>query len=208
MTIKFIKPLSILSLLLLLTACTGIAVSPEAAATQMLLKQTTAGMTVNQDSLEVRQILKVNHDQTIVLLSFKGVRPEMGPVACLYTYQTLRRFPGWISANGGGGCHNAPAERDLKDLDVTAGHYSGEKPLDPGYTLVFGDVNNEDIVKVRVNWDDNQLTEVDVVNATILSMRSGDQMINALEGLDADGEVVFRTSFSFHGNSQPSTRSP
>lgn len=203
MLIKLIKVLSVFSLLLPLSACSGIAVSPEAAAIKMLLEQTTAGVTVNQDTLEVRQSLAVNDSQSIVLLSFEGLRPNMVPVSCLYTYQTLRRFYGWISANGGGGCHETPPEQDLQDLEVVAGHSSGEKPRDPGYTQLYGSVNNKEIVTVRVTWADNQVTEVEVINATLLFMRSGDHMISTLEGLDGKGQVIFRSSFNARGNSQP-----
>jgi hypothetical protein len=196
MMLQVMKALPVISLFLLLSACQGFAVSPQAAATNMLLEQTTTGMTVNLDMLQVRQVLKVNEGQSMVLLSFEGTRPEMGAVACLYSYQTLLRFSGWISANGGGGCHDTPPEQELQDIEVTAGHYSGEKPPDPGYTLVYGEVNNAAIVAARVTWEDRQLTEVEVVNATILVLRTGDLMIEALEGLDLNDEVIFRSAFN------------
>lgn len=85
--------------LLLLSAC-GISVSPESAAVKMF-PLTTASMQVDQDTLELCQTIEIEDGSAIVMLSFQGVLPEMGPVTCLYTYQIFHSLIGWRAANGG-----------------------------------------------------------------------------------------------------------
>lgn len=186
-----LKTLIVFLLLLLLSGCKGISVSPEDAAIKMLLEETTAGMLVDRDSLEVRQTVNVDKGQVIVMLSFQGTRPELGPVTCLYTYQTLQRMPGWIAANGGGGCQQDQPDQQLQAMEVMGGHYSGRRPEDPGYTQLFGSVHHPDIVKVLITWDDNQITEVEVVNDTIITLRTGDFFIKKVDGLNARDQIVY-----------------
>lgn len=200
---KQLKILIVFLLLLLLSSCKGISVSPEDAAIKMLLEETTEGMLVDRDTLEVRQTIDVDDSQAIVMLSFQGTRPELGPVTCLYSYQTLQRMVGWMAANGGGGCRQNQSDQQPQELEVMGGHYSGQRPQDPGYTQLYGYVHNPDIVKVLVTWDDNQMTEVDVVNATIITVRTGGFMMKEVEGLNAYGQIIYTYSHHIAPDMQP-----
>lgn len=182
-------------LLILLTACGNVNLAPEAAAKKMLLEETTEGMLVDETSVDVRQTIKMEDGRAIVAITFQGARAEMGLVDCFYTYQVRQQVTGWVAANGGGTCQDSQPERRPADLHVMVGHYSGERPGEPGYTQVYGRVNNPSIVKVQVTWGDNVRTEAEVVNATILTVRTDTQLMpTAVEGLDAQGQVVYSVS--------------
>lgn len=202
---KQIKTISIF-LFLLLSACCNVGLSPEAAATKMLLEESTKGMQVYDETLEVRQILMVEDDQSIVAITFAGTRPEMGAVTltCFYTYQTLKKGAGWVAANGGGTCQeNQPEQQQIADIEVMVSHYSGQRPGETGYTQIYGSVNNPNIVKVQVIWDDNVVTEMDVVDATMLTLRKTQLMAKTVEGINEQGQVVYTHFMSGAPDSQP-----
>lgn len=202
---KHIKTISIF-LFLLLSACGNVGLSPEAAATKMLLEESTKGMQVYDETLEVRQILRVEDDQSIVAITFAGTRPEMGAVTltCFYTYQTLKKGAGWVAANGGGTCQeNQPEQQQIADIEVMVSHYSSQRPGEPGYTQIYGSVNNPDIVKVQVIWDDNVTTEVDVVDATMLTLRKTQLMAKTVDGLNDQDQVIYTVTLGGSSNGEP-----
>jgi len=190
-------------LLWLLAACGTVCLSPEDAATKMLLEETANGMQVNNETLAVRQTLIVEDGQSIVAITFEGTRPEMGMVKCFYTYQTLQKMTGWVAANGGGFCKEKQPERQISDLEVMVAHYSGQRPGEPGYTQIYGNINNPDIVKIQVIWDDNVVTEMDVVNATMLTLRNTQLMAKTVEGLNKQGQVIYTHRLNGASTSQP-----
>lgn len=190
-------------LLWLLTACGTVGLSPETAATKMLLDETTNGMQVNEETLEVRQTLKMEDGQAIVVITFEGTRPEIGMVNCFYTYQTLQRMTGWVAANGGGFCKENQPERQISDMEITMGHYSGQRPGEPGYTQVYGSINNPDIVKAQVIWDDNVTTDVDVVDATVLTLRTTQRMAKTVEGLNGQDQVIYTVTLGDSSTGEP-----
>jgi len=175
--------------LLLLSAC-GISVSPESAAVKMF-PLTTASMQVDQDTLELRQTIEAEDGSAIVMLSFQGVLPEMGPVTCLYTYQIFHSLIGWRAANGGGACQQDQPKFQEQDLDVQIGYLIGQPPLDAGYGHVYGYVHNTDIVKVQIIWDDDDVTEVDVVNGTYLAIRNTQLAVKSVVGLSEQGQEIY-----------------
>ena len=189
MTLKILKMLLLLFLLPTLPACQGNAASPQAAATRALMEGSTKGMVVDQMTLEVSQTLDIDPNQSIVVLAFQAADSRHGPVTCLYTYQTLRRWYGWTAANGGGSCRPDIPEQQ-QEFNIFSGHYSGALPKDPGYTQVYGYIDNPHIVKVRITWDDNQVTEATVINGTAISVRSGGWMMKFAEGLDQQDQVI------------------
>ena len=203
MTNKQRKILIVFLFLFLLSGCKGISVSPEDAAIKLLLNETTAGMQIDQDTLEVRHTIDVEDGQSIVMLSFQGTCPELGPVTCLYTYQTLQRMVGWMAANGGGGCRETHADRQPQGFEIMGGHYSGQRPQDPGYTQIYGSVHHPEIVKALVTWDDSQVTEVEVVNGTIITVRTGDFKMQEVEGLNAQDQVIYTYTQSTVLDMQP-----
>jgi len=189
MKIKILKMLLPLLLLTILPACQGNAASPQAAATRALMEGSTKGMVVDQTTLEMRQTLDVDQSQSIVVLAFQAADSRQGPVTCLYTYQTLHFWYGWTAANGGGSCR-ADIPEQQQDFNIFSGHYSGSRPKDPGYTQVYGYIDNPQILKVRITWDDNQVTEAAVINGTAISVRSGGWMMKFAEGLDQQDQVI------------------
>jgi len=201
--LKQIKPISIF-LFLLLSACGNVGLSPEAAATKMLLEESTQGMQIYDETLKVRQTLLVEDDMSIVAITFTGTRPEIEtiPLTCFYTYQTFKKEDGWVAANGGGICQESQPEQQINDIDVMVRNYSGQSPDETGYTQIYGSVINPNIVKVQVIWEDDVVTQVDVVDGTMLTIRKTQLKAKKVEGMNEQDQVIYSHFMSGASDSQ------
>jgi hypothetical protein len=146
---------------------------------------------VDKATLQVPLSTELSDNEAIVLLTYQGMRQGSGPETCVNTYQVIKRPYGWTPANGSGLCRQDLPGQDNQDLEISSGRYPGKKPQEPGYSLVYGLVNNPEIQKVRVTWDDKQSTEVEAGSGAYLAHRSGQFLLRAVEGLDDQDQVVF-----------------
>lgn len=177
--------------LLLLSACGGVAFSPEATVTRTVLQGASVNLTIHQETVKIHQTLDISEHQSFVLLTLRGTRPEMGPVTCIYSYEAIKNTLGWTAANGSGTCRQNQPGEDVEELEIYEGFFSGRKPHEPGYSQVYGSVNSVEIVKVRITWDDNQVTEIEPVESTYLAIHYGEPRLRKIEALNNKDDVVF-----------------
>ncbi len=194
---------SFLTLLLLsatLSACSGITFhfSPEAAVTDVILQQRGIGdMTVNPQSIVIRQTHKIDSSSAIVVYTFQALLNDNAKMDCLYSTQTRLSIVGWQVGSGGGGCSSAPkTEEGQEPLPIQFG--SGISTSDQGGNTslsdVYGLVTNPEIVKVRVTWEDDQTTEAEVINSSFITFRNAAVGLKTLDGLNQKGESIFNQS--------------
>jgi hypothetical protein len=157
---------------------------------------TGQGAVVNASSVQVLQSQALA-GRAFVLVGFEQVK-EGRKEQCLFMYETVRaRFGLWVPESGGGGCSppvevNGEAQLDKPALEIGGGtSSSGSGPLLESFSHVNGLVYQEDIAEVRVTWEDGQQQSVPVVNGSYLIVRTGEVGFGNVEGLDAEGEVVF-----------------
>jgi hypothetical protein len=163
--------------------------TPEQAAVQNILDYNGGGdFALDPNSIRVMQSQKLQ-DSVIVLVAFQGT--QQGSLQqCLFHYEAHQATIGtWVGGNGGGGC--SMAGQDRTPLEVGMGKIMGTQPGVLSYTEVDGFVNQEDILTVKVTWQDGETQQVEVVNSTYLAARTGSQEIEKIEGLDASGGVVY-----------------
>ncbi len=186
------KTVVILMTAALISGCVANAFSPEQAALQSLTSRNDHSFTLNSNSAVVRQMVKLDESNVVVLVSFSGMQSGIGAQECLYTYHA-QKFPlGWGTTSGGGSCTSGPVNpADLPPVDIGSGINMGSSPNDPGSSDVSGTINAAEIVKVRVTWMDDGITEVNAVDGTYLAVRSGAFKVKRVEGLDAQGSVVY-----------------
>lgn len=188
----FVRALAILLLAIMLYGCSGgEAFSAEDAAVKFGIENMHEGAVIDQESITIRQVREIDENIKYVLFSFQ--RQTNGrQERCLMLYETRRTPLGfWSSGSGGGGCGGpiAGIEEEIPAIDSGAGiSTNSDNPL--GTSQAYGLVNDENIVKVRVTWDDGAIFDADLVNSSYLIMRDGQFETTMIEGLDADGAVV------------------
>jgi hypothetical protein len=179
-----IKLLLIFLLSLLFSGCRGVAFSPEAAVTRELLRRSGSTLVVDAETIKIHQTIEINDAQAIVMLSFEGTRPATGLEVCTAAYESIKQTIGWVSANGSRGCRTVANGLAVEEFEVHSGRYSGRLPQDPGYSIVYGFVHDPAVEKISVTWDDNVVTEADVVESSFIAIRSGQYVLQLIEGLD------------------------
>ncbi len=193
----FLRPLILLLIAFALSGCVvppDSAFSPEGAATNFAARVMGLNATVIPESFQVRQKIEWTRQTTMIMVSFDRLidgRQE----SCLMTYETRRGPLGLWSAGGGGGGCSAPVDQagmnPRQAMDVGGGNNGGSNPADPGFSYVNGLVYQDDIVQVRVTWEDGQQQAVKVINKSYLALRAGQFAWKNVEGLNAAEEVVF-----------------
>jgi hypothetical protein len=181
-----------LVLALLMGGCTlgEISYSPQAAAIRGLTDGNNPMGLIDQSSLLVRQSAAMG-SKVFVMVSFSE-KVENRLDKCLFVQETERSGVGaWILRGGGGGC-SGTEEPPPAPFEVGTGMSGGSGPNDPGYCWAYGLVNQADIIKVRVTWNDGQQQEVAVINSSYLAIRAGEFGLQNIEGLNTSGEVVYR----------------
>jgi hypothetical protein len=183
---------------LLLTACQSggdVAVSAEKAAIDASIRLWQTNAVIDSNSFQIRQKQKIE-GVTFVMLSFDRFT-EGRDEQCLGLFQAEFRLlaGGWFAGNGGGSCYGVAAGEEIPEglppVDIGAGTSSSSRPTDPGFSEVNGLVHQDDIRKIRVTWNDGMTQEVDVINDSYLSVRTGSFQHQKIEALDADGNVVY-----------------
>ncbi len=191
-----IKRFIIVAILLVLTGCVppDSAFSPENAAANFATQSMGFNATIVSESVQVRQKIEWTDQITMVMVSFDRLI-EGRLESCLMTYETRRGPLGfWTAGGGGGGCSSQVGQAGLdpgQALDMGGGQNGGNTPADPGFSYVNGLVYQDDIQLVRVTWNDGQQQTVEVINKSYLALRAGQFGWQAVEGLNAAGEVVF-----------------
>lgn len=166
--------------------------SPQAAALRGLSDGNNPMGLVDQSSLLVRQSVAIG-SKVFVMVSFSE-RVENRLDKCLFVQEIERSGVGaWIVRSGGGGCSgNAGGENPPPvPVEVGTGTSGSSGPNDPVYCWAYGLVNQTDITKIRVTWNDGQQQEVAVINSSYLAIRAGDFRLQNIEGLNTSGEVVY-----------------
>lgn len=175
---------------LLLAACTSVAqaFTPEQAVAQAVLHSPRPAVVVDVASVKALHRLSLA-GKTYVVIS-NNQQAEGRLETCLWLFEA-RKSPlgGWVSSTGGGGCSSAPAS--IQPLEVFGGSHSGQGDSNPGVSYTYGRVNQADIVNVRVTWNDQQVGEAPVMNASYATIRVGASQAILVEGLNAQGNVVY-----------------
>jgi hypothetical protein len=188
----------------LLAACGAVAFSPETAAINAVANASDPNVTINRESIQVHQSVEVGDKLRVVVLTFNQIRAGSGVENCLYTYEVARRFYGWGLKAGGGACSTPPAiGEERADLEIGAGQSSSSDPGDIGFSEVHGFVNNPEITKVQVTWNDDQADEAAVVNNTFVAYRIGKYDMKHVEGLSESGETIYTFTFEIAPGKQP-----
>ncbi len=167
--------------------------TPEQTALRAVTEQQGSRAVVDESTVQVRQSLQLDRN-TFVVVSFSQMQSE-GKGKCLFVYHVARNSIGaWQPRSGGGGCTVAMSgqpEQPDQPVEIGGGQTGSTGPGDPGYSHVAGMVNQKDITKVRVTWNDGGQQEVNVINSSYITVRAGSLNFQKVEGLNADGEVVF-----------------
>jgi hypothetical protein len=182
----------------------GVAFSPEQAAVQGAVAMMQNPGIIDQSSIVVRQTVSIN-DKTFVMVSYE--RSIEGRQEKCTSMHEVRKSPfgSWYSGSGGGGCSGqigGPPE-PLAGLEMGGGSSGSSSPTDPGYSYVYGLVHQEDIASARVTWDDETTMEGPVVNGSYIVIRTGTVQYRKVEGLNAEGEVVFGSELGIAPGKQP-----
>lgn len=182
-------------LLLALVACSpgGLAFSPQQAAFKAANRNTQRGAVVDQNSVQVRQTVELG-GKTFVLVSYRQ-QVEARQEECLTLYEARKELIGtWAPGSGGGGCSGAlpgAAPDPKQPMDIGSGSSGSGDARDPGFAHVNGLVNQKEIEKVRVTWNDNETQEVPVSSESYLAVRIGNYRLMKVEGLGANDEVLY-----------------
>lgn len=189
--------LALILLAVLLPGCMGReAFSAEDAAVKFGMENMREGAVIDQKSIVIRQVREMDENTKYVLFSFDR-QMNNRPERCMMLYETHRNPLGmWYSGSGGGGCGGPVegAEEEVPAIDSGGGSStSSDKPL--GTSMAYGLVHDEQIVKVRITWNDGAMFDADLVNSSYLVMRDGQFETTMIEGLDADGAVVERVDW-------------
>lgn len=190
--LQFVRFVLILGAVAALSGCVapGAAFSPEAAVQQAVLRDPGPDIITDPTTVQILQRAEVD-GKTLVMLSFGAAHSDLGGMSCLYLYEARwSLLGGWRSGSGGGSCSTALAENE--PLSIGAGQTSGSSPFDPGYSTVYGQVFSPDITAVRVTWKDSQVSVAEVVNGSYLAVRSGKFEMVRVEGLNTEGETVYK----------------
>ncbi len=189
--------LSIPLITLFLAGCISgpnMAFTPEQVAIRGVIDQHGSGAVVDQSSVQIRQSLPMDRN-TFVVVSFTQMEGDRKD-KCLFVYHLIRNIIGaWQPRSGGGGCSGTfigGPEQPGQSVEIGGGQSGSTGPGDPGYSHTAGLVNQKDITKVRVTWNDGSQQEVDVINSSYIAVRTGSLINQKVEGLNADGEVVFK----------------
>jgi hypothetical protein len=183
---------------ILLTACDGgeFIFSPEEAGKAAIFQHGSPGFVVDPATVVVQQSHRIDDTSAVVLITFEGNRDRTGREECVFTYKVDRYLIGWRPGSGGGGCtqKNPPEDANAvrEPLWLGGGQSSGSRANDPGFSEIYGKVQQENITQVRLTWDDGKVETVDVVNGTFLAFRQGLYSMNVAEGLNADGVAVYK----------------
>ncbi len=187
---QLVRILALIPLILGLAGCMGSeAFSAEDAAVRFGTETMSEGSVVDQSSIQIRQVREVG-DKKYVLFSFERQNNNHHE-RCLMLYEA-RRTPlrMWFAGSGGGGCGGSvDGTEEIPKIDSGGGSSMGSD--DPvGTSQAYGVVNDQNIVRVRVTWDDGAVFDADLFNSSYLVMRDGQFQSTMIEGLDADGAVV------------------
>lgn len=187
-----ITVLSLLLLSSLLTACSVFSFSPETAAVSAVKESFDhQNALLDIDSLVILQSHRVS-DYAVILLSYQSNHAGIGIYDCMSMYLVNKsRLGGWYAGSGGSACSSGRSAEEIPPIDVGGNRMGSSRPNDPGFSAVYGAVYQEDIANVQVIWNDDQLQEVPVVNASYLAFRDGEFDYQTIKALDADGQVVY-----------------
>ncbi len=188
---------SILLITLFLAGCSIsgpiMTVTPEQAAIRAAVERPGNHAVVNQGSVQVRQSVQFDR-YTFVVLSFNQIEDNRKDT-CTFVTQTFRNALGrWQPSSSGGGCSGMPIgqpEPPKMPVEAGGGQSGSAGQGEPDYSHTAGLVNRNDIAKVRVTWNDGSQQEADVVNGSYIVVRTGRFNNQKIEGLNADGEVVY-----------------
>jgi hypothetical protein len=178
--------------LLLLAGCGrgGGYASPEQAALDSIPRSTPPDFQLDLQSVRVVHSVPVNN-AALMLVTFAGTNEDGQPDTCLHLQEARRAAGGgWNTGSGGGGCKSGLGG-DQPALIVIGSRASGGGLFDPGYSSVYGMVNDPAIVTVQVQWEDGETQAAQVVAGAYVVARSGLQVSTRVEGLDAQNEVVY-----------------
>ncbi len=189
-------PLLLLSLVLaLLAGCQDRGeVSPEDAAALQLIRMEQPDVVIDPNSIDFLQSQELD-GRVYVLYTYNrnwnGRNQQC--LAVTDTYQNL--FSGWFAENGSASC----PERDLEGVQATGvidtfgGTFFHQGKQDMEHTFASGRVNQPEIVRVRVAWDDGLAQEAAVEQGAFLAIRSGEASIKAAVGLNEAGNEITRS---------------
>lgn len=169
----------LLSALFVMTACNGLAFTPEQAARQELIEYNNA----QPDTMRIHQS-QPWQGNTVVLASY--LSNEGGEMAsCEAVFEMERAAGSWHVRGSGIGCSVPPSTET-----VTFG--SGTQGMPPDdLSYAYGLVTLSDAQEAEITWPDGVPQRVPVVNDSFLALRTGSlHMIARVEVLDADGAVI------------------
>lgn len=186
--IRSILPLFVLAFLL--TGCAGGSSSAEQAAAKYVINMVSDEAVIDPRSIEILQAQPFE-DSTYVVLSYR--RKYAGnDETCLVLYETHRElFRGWVSTGGGGACATQEDESAADVLRFSGGTSFRREQNKPPVSHALGKVSDPAIVKVDITWEDGQVQQAQVVNNSVLAMRTGEAQVRNAVGLDQEDEVIF-----------------
>jgi hypothetical protein len=182
--------LPFLLLAALLSGCSSGFSTPEDAAIDVLFKQGSQGISIDQASITAIDQGTIGNYHPVVMV-FNATRLGKGPERCLYVYQVEGQFLGsWKSTGGWGMCRDV-SDPTAPPVAISGGFPPGEKPTDPGLSTNSGLVLDERITSVQIKWKDGMLTNNPVASGFYFSAREGRSEMESLRAYDNSGQIVY-----------------
>ena len=170
----------LLLLMIVVSACSGFAFSPERAATQELIEYNAA----IADSIRIHQS-QPWQGKVVVLASY--LSNEGGEMAsCEAVFQMERTAGSWHVGGSGIGCSVPPNTEPVSFGSGT----QGVAPDDLSYAHGLVTLNAAEVVEVT--WQDGAVQKAQVVNGSFLALREGTfHMIARIEVFDKDHSMIY-----------------
>jgi hypothetical protein len=191
MNTRILILLPFILLAILLSGCSSGFATPEDAAIDVLYKQGSQGISIDQASLTAMD-QGIIGDYHPVVMVFNATRLGKGPERCLYIYQVERQLPAsWKSTGGWGMCRDV-TDPTAPPVSISGGFTPGKKPTDPGLSINSGLVLDDRITNVQIKWKDGMLTNNPVASGIYFAVREGKFEMESLRAFSESGEIIYQ----------------
>lgn len=132
-------------------------------------------------------------DGVLVLLQYGGFRMGGGAETCEYVMEIDKsKSLTWEVHSGSGLCHEINDPTDTQPITVGTSQ-SSNFPKDFGYTAAYGNIRDPKITKIVISWEDGQIQQANIQDATYIAAQKGDIDLDKIEAFDENGKMIYTT---------------